>query len=72
MPVMTEPSGEQIRARLERVLQSQDFAASGSISTFLSYVVEETLAGRAEMIKGYTIAVRAYAQRDRIPGFATS
>ncbi|MFG1346193.1 tetratricopeptide repeat protein [Xanthobacter autotrophicus DSM 431] len=49
----------QIRAALERVLASPDFSASPRLAAFLRFVVEATLEGRAEEIKGYTIAVEA-------------
>jgi len=49
----------QVRAALERVLASADFSASPRLAAFLRFVVEATLDGRAEAIKGYTIAVEA-------------
>ncbi len=48
-----------IRAGLNRVLASSDLRGSPRLATFLRFVVEATLAGRAEQIKGYTIAVEA-------------
>ncbi len=48
-----------IRAALNRVLTSSDLRGSPRLATFLRFVVEATLAGRAEQIKGYTIAVEA-------------
>ena len=38
------------------MLSSSDFDASGRNHAFLRYVVEETLAGNAHLIKGYSIA----------------
>ena len=55
-------SPDLVRQELERILISDDFRASESISTFLRFVVEETLAGREDQIKGYTIAVRAFGR----------
>lgn len=46
-----------IRAELERILASADFRASARLRTFLSFVVEETLAGRKHGIKAYSVAV---------------
>ena len=40
----------------ERVYGSSDFDASDRNHAFLRYVVEETLAGKAHLIKGYSIA----------------
>lgn len=54
-----EERARQIRAALERVLASPDFSASPRLAAFLRFVVEATLDGRAEEIKGYTIAVEA-------------
>ncbi|MDQ0503919.1 tetratricopeptide repeat protein [Xanthobacter agilis] len=57
-----DPSSEwerEVRAALARVLASADLCTSPRLAAFLRYVVEATLAGRAEQIKGYTIAVEA-------------
>lgn len=53
------PGASDVRAALERVLAAPDFTTSLRLAAFLRYVVESTLAGRAEEIKGYTIAVEA-------------
>lgn len=50
------PSADKVRAQLEKVLGSSDFDASDRNHAFLRYVVEETLAGKAHLIKGYSIA----------------
>jgi TolB-like protein len=54
------PCNEQIRAQLERVLMSKDFPGSGRCAAFLTYVVEEVLAGRGGRIKGYTVGVDVF------------
>lgn len=48
-----------IRAALARVLASDEFSSSPRLADFLRYIVETTLAGRSDEIKGYTIAVEA-------------
>jgi len=53
---------EAILAQLERILSSSLFIASPSLSEFLQFVVSETLAGRADQIKEYTVAVRAWGR----------
>lgn len=58
-PDLRAPGEGDIRAALERVLAAPDFTASLRLAAFLRYVVEATLAGRADAIKGYTIAVEA-------------
>lgn len=53
------PNAEEVRAALARILASDEFASSPRLADFLRFIVEVTLAGRAEAIKGYTIAVEA-------------
>lgn len=70
-PAETEPDGPEawdalVRAGLERVLASPDLCTSPRLGAFLRYVVESKLAGRADQIKGYTIAVEALG---RAPSF---
>ena len=62
-PARTErlrPAPEDIRAQLERIIASPEFPNTGHAHAFLRYVVEETLAGRAERIKGYSIAIEVF------------
>ena len=59
-----KPTPEAIRAQLERILQSTEFRGSDKQRKFLSFVVEETLAGRALQLKGYTIAVSVYGRKE--------
>jgi adenylate cyclase len=59
MRTTTPLDAAAIRAQLERVLAGPGFESSPALASFLRYVVEETLAGRADRIKGYTIAVHA-------------
>ena len=51
------PSRAEVRAQLEPILASAEFAGPERARRFLRYVVEEALAGRGERIKAYTIAV---------------
>jgi len=57
-----EPTAAEVRAALERILHSQCFAHAGRASDFLRFVVAETLAGGAERLKGYTIAVSVFGR----------
>lgn len=52
------PAKEDIRAQLERIIGSPEFPNAGH--AFLRYVVGEAVAGRAERIKGYSIAVEVF------------
>lgn len=51
-----------MRAALERVLASRCFEQAARSSSFLRYVVEQTLAGQGERLKGYTIAVEVFGR----------
>ncbi|TPJ21729.1 hypothetical protein FJ418_31685 [Mesorhizobium sp. B2-8-3] len=59
-------STEDCRAQLASILSSADFQATDRERRFLSYVVDETLAGRSDRIKAYSIAVEVF---DRDPSF---
>ena len=55
------PSSE-IQAQLERILTSPDFDVTERARRFLNYVVTESLSGRADRIKAYTIAVEVFGR----------
>ncbi|MGR3660503.1 MAG: tetratricopeptide repeat protein, partial [Paracoccaceae bacterium] len=55
-------SGGACRDALSRVLASDHFERADRLSSFLSYIVEETLAGRGELIRGKTIAMDVYGR----------
>jgi TolB-like protein len=64
MPVLSaqadDPVGDgEIRLALERMAASEAFRGSPQLIAFLRYVVEATLRGQADRIKGYTIATEA-------------
>src|SRR4051794_14199309 len=64
MPVLSAqadiPVGDgEIRLALERMAASEAFRGSPQLIAFLRYVVEATLRGQADRIKGYTIATEA-------------
>ncbi|HEX5047723.1 MAG TPA: hypothetical protein VFX89_11435 [Gammaproteobacteria bacterium] len=54
------PAPEDVRAELDRVLNSRSFEAAGRSSEFLRFVVEQHLAGAADRLKGYTIAIEVF------------
>ncbi|MCU4179150.1 tetratricopeptide repeat protein [Bosea sp. BH3] len=56
---LDERAAAIIRAGLGRILSSDGFRAAPQLSSFLSFVVERTVEGRASELKGYTIAVEA-------------
>ncbi|HEY1343118.1 MAG TPA: tetratricopeptide repeat protein [Bryobacteraceae bacterium] len=49
-----------VRAELDRILASPVFAKSPRMSRFLRYVVEQTIEGKSDRIKEYTIAVEVF------------
>jgi adenylate cyclase len=59
----TPPTADEVRRQLARIIASPEFVAPERARGFLRYIVEETLAGRAERLKGYTIAVAVF-ERD--------
>ena len=56
----SQPTPDEIRAELSRVLTSRSFAQAARSTEFLRYVVEQSLAGAAERLKGYTIALEVF------------
>jgi adenylate cyclase len=54
-----------VQSQLLRILGSPHFDASPRNRKFLSYVVEETLAGRTARIKAYTIATSVFGRDER-------
>jgi len=54
------PSDEEVEAQLRLLLGRDDFRASERNRRFLSYVVAETLGGRAARLKAYNIALAVF------------
>ena len=50
---------EEVEQALDTVLQDAKFAAAPQMSAFLKFVVTQTLDGKADRIKAYTVAVDA-------------
>lgn len=57
------PDSEKILGQLDRILGSPDFLATRLQRDFLRFVVSETLAGRADAIKGYTVATQVFGRK---------
>ena len=53
---------EDCCAQIALILNSADFDATGREHRFLSHVVEETLSGRGDRIKAYSIAVEVFGR----------
>lgn len=56
------PSPDEVRAELARVIGDAAFKHAERAKDFLRFVVEETLAGRSDRLKGYTIAVEVFGR----------
>ena len=59
---VASPEIHEIRAQLERILSSGEFHAPDRGRRFIEFIVEETLAGRADYLKAYTIAQEVFAR----------
>jgi TolB-like protein len=57
-----EPTPAEVRAALERVLRSRSFEHASRATDFLRYVVDKTLAGETDQLKGYMIAVHVFGR----------
>ena len=56
----SESDQEAIRHQLDRILHSGPFHQSQRRQRFLEYLVNETLAGRGERLKGYNVALEVF------------
>lgn len=59
------PSADEARSALDRVVASDAFRGSPQLAAFLRYVVEATLRGEGDRIKGYTVAIEALGRDER-------
>jgi hypothetical protein len=55
-----ESEDRAIRQQLARILHSGPFLHSRRLQRFLEYIVNETLAGRSERLKGYRLALEVF------------
>ena len=55
-------NADDVRQQLKRILGSPGFDASARNHRFLEYIVEETLAGRADRLKGVSIAIDVFGR----------
>ena len=58
----SESDQAAIRQQLDRILHSGPFHQSHRRQRFLEYLVNETLAGRSERLKGYSIALEVFGR----------
>jgi tetratricopeptide (TPR) repeat protein len=55
--LLNQPNAAAVRAQVERMAASSVFRNSPQLATFLWFIVEARLRGKAERLKGYTIGV---------------
>ena len=60
------PACERVRHALCAIIASETFARSERLRSFLSYIVENELSGKAAQLKGYSIGIDVFG---RPPGF---
>ncbi|SOC35911.1 TolB-like protein [Rhizobium subbaraonis] len=60
--VETPPSDREVRAQLAKIQGSSAFEAPERARRFLTYVVDETLQGRSDRIKAFSIAVEVFGR----------
>ena len=60
----TEVSPSEVNNQVWRLLKSPEFNATDAQRAFLQFVIEKTIAGQTEEIKGYTIATRVFGRRE--------
>lgn len=64
-----QPNPDLVRSELERLFQSDQFKNSKRCRTLLSYVVEETLAGRGDQLKERLVGINVFG---RNPDYETA
>ncbi len=60
-----EPSADEIRLQLDRLVTSGGFANADRMSGFLRYVVERALAGESDQVKEYVIGVAVFGRDEQ-------
>lgn len=61
-PTTAPPTDAEILTQLDRIRLSAEFDAPERDRKFLAYVIEETLAGRGDRIKAYSIATEVFGR----------
>ena len=56
-PILNQPDADAVRAQVVRMTASTVFRNSPQLASFLMFIVEAALRGKAERLKGYTIGV---------------
>ncbi|MBK8176078.1 MAG: hypothetical protein IPK66_12690 [Rhodospirillales bacterium] len=62
--VPVQPPPDEVRAQIRRILGDPALQASPARRELLRFIVEETLAGRADQLKGFAIALAVFGRSD--------
>lgn len=65
-PGNAAPGEDDVRAQLKRILSSAEFSVPARLRQFLLYIVNETLSGRSDRIKAYSVAVEVFGRDARL------
>ena len=57
-----EPSADAVREQLRRILQSPGLQGSARRRDLLCFLIEETLEGRADQLKGFSVALAVFGR----------
>lgn len=60
------PTCERVRRALDAIIVSETFSRSERLRSFLSYIVENELSGKAAQLKGYSVGIDVFGRK---PGF---
>ena len=60
-----EPTADEVREQLARILASEVFANTDRLSRFLRYVVERTLAGESDQLKEYAVGLGVFDRSEQ-------
>lgn len=63
-PMGDHASPEAVRAQLGQIVGSPEFSQSERLQSFLTYVVTETLEGRSDRLKGYTLGIEVFGREE--------
>jgi adenylate cyclase len=63
MEAAEPPSATEVLAQVAKITAHREFSLPERGRSFLRYIVEETLAGRGDRIKGYSVAVAVFERR---------
>src|SRR5215468_6490535 len=61
--IRVEVGEESVRAQVNKISTSRRFEKAHKLTHFLRLIVEESLAGRGDQIKEYTIGIEVYSRR---------